>query len=222
MTQTAIIDLSGSTPFAEGDNRWCFRHPYRPDRCLKIMKPGVAEALYTAMPLHKKLRGRDSADDNLREAQGYKQTALRKASGEPWKHLPRWHGRVQTSLGMANETDLIREEGKPAVTLEAILRETGLDQNVSAALQDFGHWLERTGILSRNLLPHNLVVQRETTPWQIYLIDGLGAPPLQDLFCRIPAYRRRYLRRRIKKMWARCEWEAAGRKGSWSEVEKSV
>lgn len=222
MSQKAIVDLSGATPFAEGDNRWCFRHPEQPNRCLKVMKPGVAEALYEAMPLHKKIRGRDSADDNLREARGYAQTAISRASQSAWEHLPRWHGRVQTSLGMANETDLIQDAGQPAGTLEELLRETGLSQEVLIALQDFGNWLTGTGILSRNLLPHNLVVQRQANPWRIYLIDGLGAPPTQDLLCRMPAYRRRYLGRRLKKMWARCEWEASGRKGHWSEVEKRV
>ena len=36
--RASVIELTGATPFASGDNRLCFRHPDFPDRCIKILR----------------------------------------------------------------------------------------------------------------------------------------------------------------------------------------
>ena len=40
-----MIVLSNSTPFAEGGNRKCYVHPNNPDRCLKVVHPGLLEKI---------------------------------------------------------------------------------------------------------------------------------------------------------------------------------
>ena len=80
-----MIDLSGSTPFAEGGNRKCFIHPAQSDRCLKVIHPGLLEKIIKNKPWYKKLRSKDSFDDNLREQEAYKQKALTVNNPEVWK-----------------------------------------------------------------------------------------------------------------------------------------
>ena len=62
-----MINLEGITPFAEGGNRKCFVHPDNPNRCLKIVHAGLLEKIIKNKPWYKKLRSKDSFDDNLRE-----------------------------------------------------------------------------------------------------------------------------------------------------------
>ena len=62
-----MIKLSESTPFSEGGNRKCFIHPDKPDRCLKVIHPGLLEEIIKNKPWYKKLRSKNSFDDNLRE-----------------------------------------------------------------------------------------------------------------------------------------------------------
>ena len=38
-----MIILSDASPFAEGGNRKCFVHPDNPNRCLKVVHPGLLE-----------------------------------------------------------------------------------------------------------------------------------------------------------------------------------
>ena len=121
-----MIDLSGSTPFAEGGNRKCFIHPAQSDRCLKVVHPGLLEKIIKNKPWYKKFRSKDSFDDNLREQEAYKQKALMVDNPEIWKHLAQWYGMVETNIGMASETELIKNNGQIAETLENYLFQTDL------------------------------------------------------------------------------------------------
>ena len=40
-----MINLSDATPFAEGGNRKCYVHPNNPNRCLKVIHPGMLEKI---------------------------------------------------------------------------------------------------------------------------------------------------------------------------------
>ena len=40
-----MINLDEVTPFAEGGNRMCFVHPDNPNRCLKVIHPGLLEKI---------------------------------------------------------------------------------------------------------------------------------------------------------------------------------
>ena len=46
-----MIDLDGLTPFAEGGNRKCFIHPDNPNRCLKVVHPGLLEKIRSVKPV---------------------------------------------------------------------------------------------------------------------------------------------------------------------------
>lgn len=218
-----MIDLSNSRPFASGGNRHCYQHPDFRDRCVKVMLPGRVAELRQRAPWYKALTGDSRFDDNAREVAGYRQQVLRNAATDSpvWDHLPRWYGMTQTSEGPGAVSELLVDEcGSPAMTLEAYLKKFGLDDPARAALERFSQWLRATGVLTKNLLPHNLVIVNRKEQKELYLVDGLGNAdflPLSEYFA---VSRRRYIERRIEKMWKRIHWEMSDRHIPWKKAER--
>ena len=210
-----MIDLSGSTPFAEGGNRKCFIHPAQSDRCLKVIHPGLLEKIIKNKPWYKKLRSKDSFDDNLREQEAYKQKALIANNSEVWKHIAKWYGMVETSIGMASETELIKNNDQIAETLENYLFSNGLTDEIKIAINEFHQWLRDNLILTKNLIPHNLVIKKENNEMIIKIIDGLGSQAFIPLPNHSTFFAKRYVERRIELMWSRINWDLSGRKGNW-------
>ena len=210
-----MIDLDGLTPFAEGGNRKCFIHPDNPDRCLKVIHPGLLQKIRNNKPWYKRFRSLESFDDNLREEVAYKQKALRSNNPKIWKHLAKWHGKTETSLGIASETELIKNDNQIAETLESYLFTNGLTDEIKDSIENFHHWLKDNLVLTKNLIPHNLVLKKENNELDIKIIDGLGS----QAFIPFPSYSKffakRYVERRIELMWSRINWDLSGRKGNW-------
>lgn len=225
-----MIDLSRQKPFASGGNRLCYRHPERPDLCVKVMRNGRVDELRGRAPWYKALHSDSHFDDNEREARGYAQRALRNAEPDSivWKHLPRWYGIQPTSEGPGAVSQLILDgRGEPAISLQAYLEQNGLDKPIGTALEQFSDWLHQTCVLTKNLLPHNLVVQREEMDAgnvdkrpRLYLIDGLGCASFLPLAEWFDFARHRYIERRIRRMWKRIHWEVSDRSVSWEEAER--
>jgi len=223
---TAVIDLSDQKPFASGYNRHCYLHPDNPGRCLKVIRPENIEARYQRqMPL-KKLLGKSRINDNTQEQRAHQQSAIvslikQGHESRVWKHLPQFYGETPTSLGTANESELLLDDnGDPAQTLESYLKQQGFDAPIKAASERFCEWLENTGILTRNLLPHNLVISQRNNQPELFLVDGLGAPGAQNRLAAIPAWRRRYTERRIQRFYKRIAWELSDRKQTWEASQK--
>ena len=210
-----MIDLSNATPFAEGGNRKCFVHPNNKDRCLKVIHPGIVEKIKKSKPWYKKLRSSDSFDDNLREQAAYNQKALRNKNQDVWMHLAKWYGMIETSIGTASETELIKNGEEIAETLESYLFRKGLTDEIHEAIENFHTWLRKHLIFTKNLIPHNLVLYEKDSKIIIKIIDGLGS----QAFIPLPNYSnffaKRYIERRIELMWNRIHWDLSGRKGNW-------
>lgn len=191
---SAVTDLSDQKPFASGYNRHCYWHPEIPDRCLKVIRPENIEARYQRQQPLKKLLGKSRLNDNKQEQAGHQQSAivsLIKLGHEStvWSHLPKFYGNTATSHGPANESELILDpSGAPGQTLEHYLRQNGFDAPIKAASGRFCTWLKATGILTRNLLPHNLVIAQRNNQLELFLVDGLGAPSVQNLLSAAPAW----------------------------------
>lgn len=225
-TNTTVIDLSDQEPFASGYNRHCYLHPATLGRCLKVIRPENIEARFQRqMPL-KKLLGKSRINDNEQEQRAHQQSAivsLIKQGHEStvWNHLPRFYGETPTSLGAANESELLLDvHGDPAETLENYLKKHGFDAPIKAAAERFCEWLEKTGILTRNLLPHNLVISLRGNQPELFLVDGLGAPGAQNKLAAIPAWRRRYIARRISRFYKRIAWELSDKKQTWEVSQR--
>ena len=210
-----MIDLSNVTPFAEGGNRKCFVHPNNKDRCLKVVHPGLVEKIKKNKPWYKKLRSNDSFDDNLREQAAYNQKALRDENQDLWTHLAKWYGMTETNIGMASETELIRNGEEIAETLESYLFREGLTDEISEAIENFHIWLRAHLIFTKNLIPHNLVLYKNDNKLIIKIIDGLGSQAFLPLPNYSNYFAKRYIERRIELMWSRINWDLTGRKGNW-------
>lgn len=221
-----MIDLSGLAPFASGYNRHCYRHPDDPALCLKVLRPENIEARFQRQAWPKKVLGKARIDDNRQELRAHQQPAIRKLLADDrdellWAHLPRFHGTADTSLGTANVSEIITgTNGQPAETLEDYLKRRGFDQPIQGAAKRFCNWLTETGILTRNLLPHNLVIADRSGQPELFLVDGLGAPSIPDKLSAIPAWRRRYIRRRVRRFYLRITWETGDRNQSWESSQK--
>ncbi len=211
-----MINLNKIKPFAEGGNRRCFIHPEKENRCLKITLLGRSKILKQNAPWYKQLRSEESFDDNLREKNGYGQRALKTNDPYKWKHLAIWYGMVETSLGPASETELIRDRRKNvAITLEKYLLTHGMTKEIKRAILDLESWLRYTLILTKDILPHNIVVSDKDDQLVLKIVDGLGSKSFLP-FARINNFfAKRYIEKRIKLMHSRINWDLSGRKGNW-------
>ena len=138
-----------------------------------------------------------------------------------WQHLPRFYGAELTSLGSANVSELLLDDqGKPAQTLEHYLRHRGFDQPMREAVGRFCEWLQTTGILTRNLLPHNLVVTALSGQPELFLVDGLGAPTIPQTLARVPGWNRHYIARKLARFELRLAWEQSDQMVSWERFQR--
>ena len=211
-----MINLNNIEHFAQGGNRRCFIHPLKKDRCLKVSFKGQSEKVKKNAAWYKKLRSAESFDDNLREQSAYQQRSLKNNNPNKWKHLARWYGMVETSIGPASETELVLDNNQNiAITLEKYLFTFGMTDEIKKALDDFESWLRSSLVLTKNIIPHNIVVGYEDNLIVLKIIDGLGSssfvplPEISDFFAK------RYIERRIQLMWSRINWDLSGRKGNW-------
>ena len=210
-----MIILSDASPFAEGGNRKCFVHPDNPNRCLKVVHPGLLEKIKKNKPWYKRVRSLESFDDNLREENAYQQKAIINGDSNVWNHLAKWYGMKETDIGMASETELVKNGNEIAETLENYLFRNGMTDDIKNSITTFQEWLRESLVLTKNLIPHNLVIKKENDEMLIKIIDGLGS----QAFVPLPSYSnffaKRYVERRIELMDNRIKWDLSGRKGSW-------
>ena len=211
-----MIILNEDNAFAQGGNRKCFVSPDDKNRCLKVIRKSIKENLKKDAPWYKTLKSESNFDDNLREERAYKQKAL-KVSHEScvWDHLAKWYGMKKTNLGLASETELIRNNGEIAETLENYLFREGLTDDITQSIKLFEEWLRKHLVLTKNIIPHNIVLKKVNGLIMLKIIDGLGCKSLVPLPKYSKFFARIYIERRIKLMWSRIHWDLNGRKGKW-------
>ena len=210
-----MIDLSNSKPFANGGNRACYQHPNNINICLKITHAGLPDKLKKSAPWYKKFRKTQSFDDNIRERNGYEQKAVLNNEPKIWDHLVRWYGFEETSNGLASATELILNDSQIAETLESYLKKHGKDSKINEAINDFEIWLLDTLLLTKNILPHNVVVKETDKKLILKIVDGLCCQSFLPFPKISKNFARRYVLRRIELMHSRINWDLSGRKGSW-------
>ena len=216
-----VIELDAATPFASGDNRLCFRHPHHPDRCIKVLKEGRARSLQASSPLYKRGMREAYFDDNRREYRAYQQPAIVQGSVPYDCHIARCFGWVKTTRGDGLVTDFVaNSEGLPAQTLEAYVGLHGLDEPVRKAVTEFCKFLRESLVLTKNLMPHNLVLAEDGSNLRLVLIDGLGLSTVLPLAKHIDYFARRHVEKRIQWFNFRLEWEVGDRSVSWRDTEK--
>ena len=165
---------------------------------------------------YKKFRSNESFDDNLREESAYKQSAISSPLDSTiWEHLAKWHGMIDTNLGQASETELIKNDDEIAETLENYLFREGLTDEIKLAINSFEIWLRKHHVLTKNIIPHNIVLKKIDGTITLKIIDGLGCSSFIPLPKHSKYFAKRYVERRISLMWSRINWDLTGRKGDW-------
>ena len=170
--------------------------------------------------------GTKRLNDNTQEIIAHNQPAVQKLIAKGleqllWAHLPRFYGTVQTSFGQANDSELIRcADGNVAPTLETLIQSQGLTPELNHAIEEFVVWLKQTKILTRNLLPHNLVVSDRSGRPQLFLIDGLGAPTIPQALASVPGWSSHYIERKIARFQKRLAWEQNNGGLSWEDFQR--
>jgi hypothetical protein len=200
-----MIDLSNTKPFASGGNRDCYINPSNANTCIKVTKKEILEKIKKDKVWYKKFRSNESFDDNLREQLAYKQKAITSPiDNSIWDHLAKWNGMVDTSLGPASETELIKNDDEIAETLENYLFREGLTDEIKLAIKSFEIWLRKHHVL-----------KKIDGAISLKIIDGLGCSSFIPLPKYSKYFAKRYIERRISLMWSRINWDLSGRKGNW-------
>ncbi|MGB0415852.1 MAG: YrbL family protein [Coraliomargarita sp.] len=173
-----MIQLNHRTRFSSGGNRECYRHPDHSDRCLKILKEcRTPEQRRNEKSFPANLRPLKSFDENLVELQVLNYLHANYPDAVR-KHIPKCFGMVETDCGPALETSLILDsDGLISQTLEQYLWQSGLDTSLQKVIAEFKEDWATSPPNTRDLIPHNIVVQDHGTHRQIVLIDGFGRIP---------------------------------------------
>ena len=173
-----VIAIGDQEPFASGGNRLCFRHPMIPEHCLKIIRPERTPAIRRAEKrFPASLRPLATYDENLVEVAALNYLHNRYPI-QITRHLPRSFGIVETDLGTAHETDLIHDEsGLVSQTLEQYIWANEMNPTVTRAIRAFKNDWAVKPPLTRDLIPHNFVVQLKEENAHLVLIDGFGKKP---------------------------------------------
>lgn len=192
-----MIKLKHSRPLFVGGTRYCFQHPEHRDRCIKVLRPDRTGAA-------RKLLRRDFKrwlparflDDQRKEIAAYREL-LEHASERLWRHVPRYHGVVDTDMGIGIVTQLMRNaDGSWPANLEALLPD-GMTPELEAGIEAFLEGVATLRILTRDLLPHNMIAVREASGYRVMVVDGIGNAELVPVSSWFDSFARRKTRRKI-------------------------
>ncbi len=212
-----ILHLKDARTFAQGQNRLCFAHS-DDGLCIKVVKAGSIKALRAKRSFFKNLRPDYYFDDNLNEYKAYQQNAITNGGEGVFDHIPRCYGWQKTDIGMGLVLDYFKlPSGAPCETLETYLHRDGLTADIEEKLNTLAHYLCTTQLMTKNILPHNVVIADDG---RLKIIDGIGASSAFSVACFSKKARKHYVDRRIQKMFLRARWESGDKAKSWTQTEK--
>lgn len=179
-----ILQLKNLEPFARGGNRLCYVHPEDPGRCVKVRRPDFTlEDRRRKKGFPKNLRPLSTFDDNLEES---KVMALleRHYGLVVFNHISRCYGFADTDMGRGLVSELIRDDdGRISQTLKKYIWDNGLTTEINAKITELTDFWTKQRVPSRDLLLHNVVVQKDKVNQirRLVVIDGLGSAGLLPL-----------------------------------------
>ena len=194
-----MLTLAHLEPFAIGGTRRCYVHPHDDQLCVKVLRPDrTAEARLATATGWRRLKGRRGFDDQRKELKAYRQLARR--GWRDWRHVPRCHGAVETDCGLGIVTALQRDwQGRFPPNLEQALPD-GMTAPLAQAIEEFKKWLRSGLLLSRDLLPHNIVAVADSPErYRLVIVDGIGNSELVPVSDWFNMCARRKVERKIRK-----------------------
>ena len=206
MSSRTRIMLKNQQPFAQGGNRLCFVHPDQPERVIKVRRPDVSlEHKRKKKGFPKNLRPLSSFDDNVEELQ-VMESLDQLVGAQLYQCVARCYGFKDTDMGPGLVSDLIRDDGHNiSHTLKQYIWDNGFDEPCQNAVDQFAESWVQLAIPSRDLLLHNIVVQRnhDGAIQRLVVIDGLGSPNILPVSLLPMSLRRNKARRKIENMRSR-------------------
>lgn len=183
------ISLSADDFVGAGTDRECYRHPFRPEYCIKVLRPERHPRRFR------------------REVRYYRRLKFRRIG---WQRLACYRGMVDTNLGLGAIFDLVLDEGgEVSRSLEHYLARDDSDFNswacgdLNALTRDlYAQW-----IVFHDLNPGNILVQRlDAARKRLVVIDGIG----HNHFLSVASYSPGFARKKIVRVWNRrySQWYA--------------
>lgn len=202
----SLTELNDELIFAYGGRRICFVHPADSARCIKTFGVnGDPHKRREEAVWYKKIRPLYYFDDNRREWVSFQK--LMKYDSEIWDHFPRCYGMEPTNYGIGIVTDLIRDhDGRISTMLADYAAEHGKSPALLAALDEFYDLLRCHTIITRDILDHNLVVQRRAEGLRIVMIDGFGSSEIFPFSSWLSVLGKKKVERKIERFKSRYEF----------------
>lgn len=199
--------LAEQLPFAQGGHRLCYVDPRDASRCIKVLRQdrSLADRRRRKGGL-KRLRSLDSFDDNLEESRVLESFA-HCYPPEVLAHVPKHFGWVDSDRGRGLVVELLRDDdGRISLSLKQQLWEQGYDEACTGAVKALARVWSAYGVPSRELLLHNLVLQRRAAGRErVVVVDGLGSSDFLPLARWSRALGRSKAARKIRRLDARID-----------------
>ena len=203
-----LLVLAHHAPFTIGGTRRCYVHPDDPSKCIKVLRPDrTALQRKRAAKGWRRLKPLASFDDQVKERRAYERLISRREE-LVFRHVPKYFGTVDTDMGIGIVTQLIRDfDGKFPATLEEALLLPATSE-LTSAVDQFKRWLRDSLLLTRDLLPHNIiVVRRSEGVSRLMIVDGLGSSE----FVPLSHWNRFAARKKVERKIAKFEaWTGLG------------
>lgn len=107
-------------------------------------------------------------------------------------------------MGIGIVTQLMRNvDGSWPKNLQQLLAD-GVDAQLQEGIDVFVHAVADLRILSRDLLPHNIIAVREPSGYRVMLVDGIGNAELIPLSTWSRFFADRKTARKIQRFHKRC------------------
>ena len=204
--QIKTLNLGQQSPFAVGGTRLCFVHPDDSNKCVKVLRldrtPQARRKLTSGI---KKLRPVRHWDDQLKELTAYRHL-LARDKATLWQHIPEFFGSVETDLGVGIVTRIFRNfDGNFPRNLEQEVPH-GIDNSLRTGIEEFKKWLRQELVVTRDLLPHNIIVVRNSSELcRLMIVDGLGNSEWIPVSTWFRSFAQRKIERKIAKFERRVD-----------------
>lgn len=170
------VYLSPQLFVGEGKERKCYRHPTESDRCIKLLHPGIrSNSFWAEIRYFRKLQRR----------------------GVAFKHLTRYHGLIDTSLGKGAIYDLVLDDDdRISQSLPSYLAQQDAEINIWIAreIERLKQNLYDQWIVCHDLNPTNILVQRLSyNDYRLVVINGVGHNHIIPLANYSPSFARKQL-----------------------------
>ncbi|SHF80566.1 PhoP regulatory network protein YrbL [Modicisalibacter ilicicola DSM 19980] len=176
-----MLHLRDELLIGRGTERYCYRHPEDPTRCVKV--------------------SHNFKNNKQQNQKDYEYFTRLERRGIDWSHLPRCHGWVETDQGKGLVFDLLQDEsGKPLERLDTLLSNGQLEAaRVESALEDLHAYLQVNLVFTSDLRASNIVCDPHEAPIKLFLIDGIGD---RD-FIKVATYIKPLAKAKIERQWSR-------------------